>query len=250
MERLKDRVAIVTGGANGIGRAFSLGLAGEGARVVIADVDDEAARELAAELTEEGKECLALHLHVAEEASTLAVARQTLERFGRIDILVNCAAIYATLARKEFLQIEPEEWNQVLLINLTGCQLCTRAVLPAMKEQGAGVIVNMGSVNTHLAPAGRAHYSAAKAALENLTKTLARELGPFGIRVNCLSPGLVKTGRAAVPEERYRKIASERALRKDLLPQDLIGPLVFLCSQEASMITGHTLVVDGGQIFV
>lgn len=251
MERLKDRVAIVTGGANGIGRALSLGLAGEAATVVIADVDDGAAQRLAEEMAAAGHEGLALHVDVADQASTEAMARQTLERFGRIDILVNCAAIYSTLPRKEFLQIEPEEWDTVLRVNLTGAQLCARAVLPAMKEQRAGVIVNMGSVNTHLAPEGRAHYSAGKAALENLTKTLAREMGPFGIRVNCLSPGLVRTGRAAVvPEERYERTARERALRRDLLPEDLVGPLVFLCSEDARMVTGHTLVVDGGQIFV
>ncbi len=251
MERLKDQVAIVIGGAGGIGRAFSLGLAAEGARVVIADLAEEAAQQLAAELTEAGHECLAMRVDVSDVTSTTAMASQALERFGRIDILVNCAALYATLARKQFLEIEPEEWNRVLQIDLTGCQLCIRAVLPQMKEQQAGVIVNMGSVNTYLSPAGRAHYNAAKAAIESLTKTLARELGPFGIRVNSLCPGLVKTGQAPlVPEERYEQTASERAMRRDLLPEDLVGPLVFLCSDEASMVTGHALVVDGGQIFV
>ena len=257
MERLKDQVAIVTGGGNGIGRAFSLGLAAEGAKVVVADVDEQAAEEVVAELTNAGREApgrgpawaQACGVDVADAASTEEMARRTLERFGRIDILVTCAAIYANLARKEFLEIELEEWNRVLAVNLTGAQLCARAVLPAMKEQGSGSIVNMGSVNTVLAPAGRAHYSAGKAALENLTKTLAREMGPFGVRVNTLSPGLVKTGRAAVPEERYERMAQERALRRELRPEDLVGPLVFLCSEDASMITGHSLVVDGGQIF-
>ena len=250
MERLKDTVAIVTGGANGIGRAFSTGLAQEGARVAVADVDDGAAQELAEELTRACGECLALHVDVTDEASTQAMARQTLERFGRIDILVTCAAIYADLARKELLEIDLDEWNLVLQVNLTGPQLCVKAVLPAMMEQGSGAIVTMGSVNTHIAPAGRAHYSAGKAAIENLTKTLAREAGPFGVRVNCLSPGLVRTGRAAVPDERYERTAQERALQKEMLPEDLVGPLVFLCSEDARMITGHTLVVDGGQIFV
>ena len=250
MERLKDKVAIVTGGANGIGRAFSKGLAAEGARVMVADVDEPAARQFAAEMADAGEECLACCVDVANEESTLAMAQATLERFGRIDILVTCAAIYSTLARKDFLEIEPEEWNRVLSVNLTGAQLAARAVLPAMKEQRSGVIVNMGSVNSHIAPEGRAHYSAGKAALENLTKTLAREMGPFGIRVNSLCPGLVKTGRAAVSEERYQRVAEERALRRELLPEDLLGPLIFLCSDEAGMITGHSLVVDGGQIFV
>ena len=251
MQRLKDQVAIVTGGAGGIGRVFSHGLAAEGAHVVIADLAEDAAQQLAAELIEAGHECHALRVDVGDASSTEAMASQVLEHFGRIDILVNCAALYATLARKQFLEIEPEEWNHVLHIDLTGCQLCIRAVLPQMKEQQAGVIVNMGSVNTYLSPAGRAHYNAAKAAVESLTKTLARELGPFGIRVNSLCPGLVKTGKALlVPEERYEQTASERAMRRDLLPEDLVGPLVFLCSDDASMVTGHALVVDGGQIFV
>ena len=251
MERLKDKVAIVTGGALGIGRVFSSGLANEGARVVVADIDEQAAGSLAAELAQAGHECLALRVDVADEASTREMARRALERFGRIDILVTCAAIYAGLARKPFLEIDLEEWNRVLAVNLTGVQLSAKAVLPAMKEQAAGVIMTMGSVNTVLAPEGRAHYSAGKAALENLTKTLAREMGPSGIRVNCLSPGLVRTGRASlVPDERYERTASERALRRELLPEDLVGPLVFLCSDDARMVTGHTLVVDGGQVFV
>ncbi len=249
MERLNGKVAIVTGGAHGIGRVLSLGLADEGASVVVADVDEQAAQQLASEMTQAGKQCLALPVDVTSEESTVAMARRTLERFGRIDILLTCAAIYATLKRKKFLEIEPEEWDQVLSVNFTGAQLCARAVLPAMKEQRSGAIINMGSVNTYLAPEGRAHYSAGKAALENLTKTLAREMGPFGIRVNTLCPGLVRTGRAAVPEERYQRTAEERALRRELLPTDLVGPLVFLCSDDASMVTGHTLVVDGGQIF-
>ena len=230
---------------------FSHGLADEGARVVVADLAEDAAQQLAVALAVTGHECLALCVDVSDVTSTTALASKVLERFGRIDILVNCAALYATLARKQFLEIEPEEWNRVMQIDLTGCQLCIRAVLPQMKEQQAGVIVNMGSVNTYLAPAGRAHYNAAKAAVESLSKTLARELGPFGIRVNSLCPGLVKTGKAPlVSEERYEHTASERALRRDLLPEDLVGPLVFLCSDEASMVTGHALVVDGGQIFV
>jgi NAD(P)-dependent dehydrogenase (short-subunit alcohol dehydrogenase family) len=251
MERLADKVAIVTGGAGGIGNAFSRGLAGEGARVVVADLDDAGAKELASELEGEGRDCLAWKLDVSREASTAEMAQATLARFGRIDILVNTAAVYVTLERKPFAEIDPSEWNRVLGVDLGGTALCTRAVLPAMKEQGSGVIINMGSVNTHLVPEGRTHYNAAKAGVEAFTRTLARELGPFGIRVNALAPGLVRTGRAAlVPEERYERTARERALRRDLLPEDIIGPLVFLCSDDARMITGHVLVVDGGQIFV
>jgi NAD(P)-dependent dehydrogenase (short-subunit alcohol dehydrogenase family) len=248
VQRLNGKVAVVTGGAGGIGNAFCRGLANEGARVVVADMDEAGAQALAAEL---GGDALAFKLDVMSVESTQAVARAALERFGRIDILVNAAAIYVTLERKPFDEIDLAEWNRIFAVDLTGTALCARAVLPAMKEQGAGVIVNMGSVNTHLVPEGRTHYNAAKSAVETLTRTLARELGPHGIRVNALAPGLVRTGRAhLVPEERYQKTAQERALRREMTPDDLIGPLVFLCSDDARMVTGHVLVVDGGQIFV
>lgn len=251
MERLKGKVAIVTGGAGGIGHAFSQGLAREGASVVIADLDEQGARELATELEGEGRQCLPFRLDVTNEESTAAMAKATLDRFGRIDILVNTAAIYVSLERKQLLEIDMAEWNRVLAVDLTGSALCSRAVLPAMRELGAGAIVNMGSVNTHLVPEGRTHYNAAKAAVEAFTRTLAREAGPFGIRVNALAPGLVRTGRAQfVTKERYEKTARERALRREMTPEDLIGPLVFLCSDDAAMVTGHVLVVDGGQIFV
>ena len=247
MERLSGRVAIVTGGAGGIGRAFAKGLADEGVRVVIADLDEQGARELASELEAEGRECLGLRLDVTSVESVEAMVRAALDRFGRVDILVNSAALYVSLERKLFVDIDPDEWNRVLAVDFTGTALCARAVLPAMKEQGSGVIVNMASVNTHLVPEGRTHYNAAKAAVESFTRTLAREVGPDGIRVNALAPGLVRTGRAQlVPEERYERTAQERALRKELLPEDLVGPLVFLCSDDARMVTGHVLVVDGG----
>lgn len=251
MERLKEQVAIVAGGAGGIGHVLSLGLAGEGARIVVADIDEVASREAAGAIERSGGEALAVRVDVTDESSANAMATAALDRFGRIDILLYAAAIYVTLTRKPFLEIDAQEWDRVIGVNLTGAQRCLRAVLPAMQQRGAASVVLIGSVNTIIAPEGRAHYSASKAALENLTKTLARELGPSGVRVNCLSPGLVRTGRAEhVPEERYQRTAQERALRRDMLPEDLIGPLVFLCSDDARMITGHTLVVDGGQVFV
>jgi NAD(P)-dependent dehydrogenase (short-subunit alcohol dehydrogenase family) len=248
MHRLANKVAIVTGGAGGIGNGLARGLAGEGARVAVADLDEAGAQALAADL---GDSAFAVKLDVMSVESTQALAAATLERFGRIDFLVNAAAIYVSLERKPFDEIDLAEWDRVFAVDLRGAALCARAVLPAMKEQGSGVIINMGSVNTHLVPAGRTHYNAAKSAVETLTRTLARELGTFGIRVNALAPGLVRTGRAKlVPEERYVQTAQERALRREMTPEDLVGPLVFLCSDDARMVTGHVLVVDGGQIFV
>jgi len=249
MGRLDGQVAIVTGGASGIGKVFCVGLANEGARIIAADIVEDGTEAVVKEIVDAGGAALAVRVDVADVGSTEGMAQAAMARFGRIDVLVTCAAIYATLERRDFIDISPEEWNKVLAVNLTGAALCARAVLPVMKEQGHGSIVNMGSVNAYIAPAGRAHYSAGKAALENLTKTLAREMGPFGIRVNALTPGLVEHEGTIVPEERYRKQARERALQREMTPEDLVGPLVFLCSDDARMVTGHSLVVDGGQIF-
>lgn len=251
IDRLEGKVAIVTGAAGGIGSGLARGLAQENAHVVAADFDEAGAHALAEGLRREGHDCTPFKLDVIDEASTQALARETIDRYGRIDILVNAAAIYVSLERKAFAEIDLAEWNRVLAVDFTGSALCAKAVLPAMKEQGSGVIINVGSVNTHLVPEGRAHYNSTKAAVETLTRSLARELGPFGIRVNAIAPGLVRTGRAKlVPEERYQRTAKERALRREMTPDDLVGPLVFLCSDDAAMVTGHVLVVDGGQIFV
>jgi NAD(P)-dependent dehydrogenase (short-subunit alcohol dehydrogenase family) len=250
-KRLEGKVAIVTGAAGGIGSGLAAGLAKHGARVVAADFDEAGAHALADGLQREGFECTAVKVDVTSEQSAQAMAAVAFDAYGRIDILVNAAAIYVSLERKAFDQIDLAEWNRILAVDFSGTAFCARAVLPVMKQQGSGVIVNMGSVNTHLVPEGRTHYNSTKAAVETLTRTLARELGPLGIRVNALAPGLVRTGRAKlVSEERYQKTASERALRREMTPEDLVGPLVFLCSDDAAMVTGHVLVVDGGQIFV
>jgi NAD(P)-dependent dehydrogenase (short-subunit alcohol dehydrogenase family) len=251
MGRLDGKVAIVTGAAGGIGHAFARGLASEGARVFAADLDEHGAKAVAEEIKASGGEAMPHDLDVTSVESTEAMAAMALDRFGRIDILVNTAAIYVTLERTPFSEIDLGEWARVLNVDFNGTALCSRAVLPAMKEQQSGAIVNMGSVNTHLVPEGRTHYNSAKAAVEAFTRTLAREVGPFGIRVNALAPGLVRTGKAKlVPEERYERTARERALRRGMTPEDLLGPLIFLCSDDAAMVTGHVLVVDGGQIFV
>jgi 3-oxoacyl-[acyl-carrier protein] reductase len=251
MGRLDGKVAIVTGGSGGIGHVFAEGLADHGASVFVGDVDEAGAANVAAAIEERGHRALAARVDVTSLESTEELARLAIARFGRIDILVNAAAIYVTLERTPFSEVDLAEWAKVLNVDFNGTALCSRAVLPAMKEQGSGAIVNMGSVNTHLVPEGRTHYNSAKSAVETFTRTLAREVGPFGIRVNALAPGLVRTGRAhLVPDERYERTAKERALRREMKPEDLIGPLVFLCSDDAAMVTGHVLVVDGGQIFV
>lgn len=249
-KRLEGRVAIVTGGGHGIGKAYCKGLAGEGARIVVAEIDEAAARRTAEEIQREGAEALAVPTDVANEASTLNMAAQTLERFGRIDILVNNAAVFATIpiSRTPIEEITVEEWDLVMAVNLRGMFLACKAVLPAMKKQGKGKIINISSGTALSGPPTRIHYVTSKAGVLGFTRTLAREVGEFGINVNAIAPG--STLSEENPTEdiiRFRQArVADRAIRRVQLPSDLVGAVIFFASDESDFITGQTLVVDGG----
>lgn len=250
--RLDGRVAIVTGGGHGIGKAYCEGLAQEGARVVVADVDEAAARKVGDALAASGGEALALRTDVAEEASTRAMAAAALERFGRIDVLVNNAAVFATIpiSRTPIEEIPIEEWDRVMAVNLRGVFLACRAVLPAMKRQGSGKIINISSGTALSGSPTRIHYVASKGGVLSFTRTLAREVGPFGITVNAIAPGSTLSEEHVTPailEQRQRRI-EERALRRVQLPADLVGAVVFFASSASDFVTGQTLVVDGGAV--
>ena len=250
--RLSDRVVIVTGGARGIGRAYCLGVAAEGARVVVADVADP--KPTVAEIEARGAQALAVACDVSREADTQRLATETLARFGRIDVLVNNAALYGTLKRRPFMEIPVEEWDRVMAVNLRGLFLCARAVFPAMRAQGNGKIVNIASSTIMNGGGGtRAHYVASKGGVWAFTRALARELGEHGIRVNTLAPGftlsdtVMRENPGHVETARERAVQS-RSLRRDEHPQDLLGALVFLASAESDFVTGQTLAVDGGNV--
>lgn len=252
MDRLADRVAIVTGAGHGIGLAYLRGLASEGAKVVVAELDGPAAVKAASEIELEGGKALAIKTDVADEGSVQAMVAQTIEHFGRLDILVNNAAIFSTvpMSRLPFDEISTEEWDAMMAVNVRGAWLCSRAVAPAMKKQRYGKIINISSGTALKGSASRIHYVTSKAAILGFTRTLARELGEFNVCVNCVAPG--STLSEENPDEStvaFRTSgANDRALRRVENPKDLVGAILFFASSDSDFITGQTLVVDGGSL--
>jgi NAD(P)-dependent dehydrogenase (short-subunit alcohol dehydrogenase family) len=244
---LEGKVAIVTGGAQGIGRAIADGLAAEGARIVIADL---ARAEEAAAGFEGG---VGLTVDVSSEEDTVRMAAETVERCGSIDVLVNNAGLYASLAMRPFEQIPLDEWRQVMDVNVASMFLTCRAVVPVMRGQGGGAIVNISSGTPFRGVPFLLHYVTSKGAIVALTRALAKELGKDNVRVNCVAPGFTMSdGVHEHPEviEALRDISvAARTIQRDQVPEDVVGAAVFLCGPGAGFITGQTMVIDGGQFF-
>jgi 3-oxoacyl-[acyl-carrier protein] reductase len=250
--RLEGRVAIVTGGGHGIGRAYARRLAEDGAKIVIAEIDQKAAEAVAAQMKTDGFEAIAVRTDVADEASTLKMAEAALAAFGRIDILVNNAAIFVSvpMSRLPFDELSTDEWDRMLAVNLRGPWLACRAVAPAMRKQQYGKIINVSS-STVFRSDGRIHYVASKAGIIGFTRTLAVELGRDNICVNCVSPG--NTLSEDDPTEEVMKLrnlaVAARALKRIQKPEDLVGAISFFASPDSDFITGQNLIVDGGRNF-
>ena len=238
MSALDGKVAIVTGGAQGIGAAIASGLEAEGATVVVADLNPP-----------EG----GIRADVASETDVAALIEETLERHGRIDILVNNAGLYASLEMRAFTEIPLEEWNRVMEVNVASMFLTSRAVVPVMREQGGGKIVNISSGTPFRGVPFLLHYVTSKGAIVAFTRALAKELGRDSIHVNCVAPGFTMSdGVMSHPEviEKLRDISvASRTLQRDQVPEDVVGAVVFLCTPAADFITGQTMVIDGGQYF-
>ncbi len=248
---LTGRVAMITGGGQGIGRIYAHAYAAAGARVVIAERHADNAARVAAEVEAAGGEALAVTTDVASADSAGAAVAASLERFGQLDILVNNAGIFSTIKMRPFTEIPLEEWEQVLQVNLTGPFLMARAVAPAMKARGWGRIINMGSAAVTMGRPGYLHYIASKSALEGMASSLARELGQYGITANTILPGAVETEierETVTPEQRAQMIAM-RCVSRAQTPDDLVGTLLFLSSDASAFLTGQSLTVDGGLTF-
>jgi 3-oxoacyl-[acyl-carrier protein] reductase len=246
---LEGKVSIVTGGGHGIGRAYCLGIAKEGGRVVVADVDGAAADAVAEEI---GSQALAVRADVTSLAGCKEMAQRALDTYGQIDGLVNNAAIFATIpiSRVGFQEIDEEEWDRVLDVNVKGVWNCCRAIVPAMQERKQGSIVNISSGTVLNGSAGRIHYVASKAAVMGFSRVLARELGPDNIRVNTIAPGSTLSEADLTPEIialRERNLG-DRALKRVERPDDLVGTALYLLSDLSSFVTGQMLVVNGGDV--
>ena len=250
MQKLKDRVAIITGGAQGIGAAYARAMAAEGACVAIADILD--GTSLARDIEADGGRAMAVQVNVADETSVLAMVEAVNEHFGRIDILVNNAAVYASLQLKPFSDIDVAEWDKVMAVNVRGPFLCAKAVVPFMRKNGYGRIVNISSGTPFKGTPNLLHYVTSKGAILALTRALAREVGGDGICVNTLAPGLVLSEGVIQNTDMREKLTgpviASRAIKRDQNPEDLIEPLLFLASDACAFMTGETLVVDGGSV--
>jgi NAD(P)-dependent dehydrogenase (short-subunit alcohol dehydrogenase family) len=238
-EKLEGKVAIVTGGAQGIGAAIADGLAAEGAIVVVADLNPP-----------EG----GIGADVSDEDDVGRMVDETLDRQGRLDILINNAGLYASLAMRPFTEIPLEEWRQVMDVNVASMFLTCRAAVPVMRAQGdGGKIVNISSGTPFRGVPFLLHYVTSKGAIVALTRALAKELGKDGIHVNCVAPGFtMSAGVEAHPEvvEKLRDVSvAARTIQRDQVPEDVVGAVVLLCSPAADFITGQTMVIDGGQYF-
>ena len=250
VKRLENRVAIVTGAAHGIGRVYALRLASEGARVVIADLDTAGAEAVAKEISSDGSEAIGLFCDVTDEEAVAEMVSRTVEAWGKVDILINNAGMFSVvpMSRVGFEDISRDEWDKMMDVNVAGTWLACKAVVPEMRKNGYGKIVNISSGVVFKGLPMRVHYVASKAAVIGFTRTLAREVGGDNITVNCLAPGgtLSEENPSQEVLEARQKKTGDRAIKRVQVPEDLAGAVAFFASPDSDFVTGQTLIVDGG----
>lgn len=247
-DKLKDRAIIVTGAAQGIGRVYARRLIAEGAKVTVADIDHTGATRTATEL---GSNALAVHVDVANRDSVQAMIDATVSAFGQVDVLVNNAALFGPLEYQSIEDITSDLWDRVMAVNVRGVFLCSQAVVPIMKRQRHGKIINIASGTLLSGVPNFVHYVTSKGAVFAFTRALSREVGPFGITVNTLAPGLTMSEAVALHHapETIERTRMARALPRDETPEDLEGALSFLASSDSDFMTGQMVVVNGGAQF-
>lgn len=247
---LTDKVVVITGAAGGLGREFALGFAAEGAKVIAADVQAAGTAETVAMITAAGGQGLAVSVDVTNRSSIEAMASAAMAEFGRIDVLVNNAAIYATLKRAPFTEIDEADWDRVMNVNVKGAWLTSATVYPHMTKPG-GRIVNIASATVFSGSPLWMHYVASKSAVIGMTRVMAKEVGSAGVTVNAIAPGFTLTDASYSLMADAENYGVDRgALKRPSEPQDIVGAAIFLASSRSDYITGQTLVVDGGKQFI
>lgn len=247
-----DRVIVITGAGQGIGRAYAHHFADNGAIPVIADIDGENGARVAAEVEAAGGRALAVQADVTSPGSVAAMVDTTLSAYGRLDVLINNAAIFVTLGRRPFEDIPLEEWRQVMDVNITGCFICASAVIPQMRKAEWGRIINISSSTVPQGIPYFLHYVTSKSALIGMSRAMAREVGSDGITVNTVLPGMIETEMENVgrTDEGRQHVIGAQSLKRQQTPEDMVGTLLFLASPASGFMTGQSLCVDGGAAFV
>ena len=246
------KVVVITGSGQGLGREYAIAFAQEGAHPVLAELNKENLDNVAAEVRALGVAPLAIKTDVGSPESVQAMVAKTLETYGRIDVLINNAAIFATIPRRSFDEIPYEEWNRVIHVNITGSWLCASAIAPAMRQAGKGRIINISSGTVPQGVPGFMHYVSSKAAVVGMTRTMARELGDHNVNVNAIMPGYTETemDHASMDDAMHQFIQDKRILKRRETPDDLIGLVLFLASPASAFITGQCIACCGGEVML
>lgn len=248
-QQLSGKTAIITGAAGGLGRAFALGFAARGANVVVADMNEAGSAETVALITAAGGKAISVQTNVTDKASCEAVADAAVATFGGLDVLVNNAAIYATIERANFWEIDPNEWDKVMAVNVKGAWLASGAAYTRMNDGGS--IINIASATVFSGSPLWMHYVASKGAVIGMTRVMAREAGGKNITVNAIAPGFTLTEASlSIMDDAASYGVSSRAIKRASEPDDMVGTATFLASDDASYITGQTIIVDGGKQFI
>lgn len=249
-KRLEGRVAIVTGGAHGIGREYCFAYAEEGASIAILDLDGVRAKQTAADIVEAGGDAIGVEADISEEAAAIDAVKTVLQHYGHIEVLMNNAAMFSVveMSRVGFDELTVAEWDKMMAINVRGTWLMCREVGKHMRERGYGKIINICSGSVFKGVASQIHYVTSKSAIFGFTHNLARELGPHGVTVNAIAPGSTLSEENPTEDvlRMREQTARTRALPRVQMPADLVGAAIFLAAAESDFITGQTIVVDGG----